>query len=270
MARRVPFLMYHELLAGGRSPARQGEGYARYVIDDAVFREHLDLVRSAGAVGVAVGAALGAGDAMTPGTGEAGDAHVVLTFDDGCASDLSVAAPMLREAGFGATFFVTVGHLGTPGFMTHGQLRELADAGFEIGSHGMTHAYMSDLDVAGIRSELTDSKAALEDLAGCAVQHFSCPGGRWSRVVADTAREAGYRSVSDSRPVGNAPSADRFRLGRFAITKTTTPADIARVALDGTLGSLRFRSLALGAARAVLGNRMYERARSILLERGAG
>jgi peptidoglycan/xylan/chitin deacetylase (PgdA/CDA1 family) len=267
MARPLPFLMYHEVLAPGRSPARPGEGYARYVIDDAVFREHLDAIRGADAVGVAVGDGPGAGDTTATGDG-ANKAHrVVLTFDDGCESDLVVAAPLLRDAGFRATFFVTVAHLDTPGFMSRSQLRELADAGFEIGSHGMTHAYMSDLDDATVESELAGSKAALEDMTGVPVEHFSCPGGRWSIIVAAAARRAGYRTVCASRPIGNAPGADRFRLGRYAITTTTTTGDIARIALDGTLGSLRFRSRALGAARAVLGNRTYDRVRSILLER---
>jgi peptidoglycan/xylan/chitin deacetylase (PgdA/CDA1 family) len=268
MARPLPFLMYHEILSGERSPARPGEGYARYVIDDGVFREHLDAIRGADAVGLAVGDALRAGDTTPAGAGAHGTHGVVFTFDDGCESDLVVAAPLLRDAGFRATFFVTVAHLDTPGFMSRDQVRELADAGFEIGSHGMTHAYMSDLDDAEIESQITGSKAALEDLSGASVEHFSCPGGRWSAAVADAARRAGYVTVCDSRPVGNARGADRFRLGRFAITNATTTTDIARIALDGTLGSLRFRSLALGAARAVLGNRIYDRARSILLERG--
>ena len=259
MPRPVPFLMYHELLAGGRSPARPGDGYGRYVITDATFRDHLEIIRAADGVGVAVGMALAARSTGLP---------VALTFDDGCASDLLVAAPVLIEFGFGATFFVTVAHLDSPGFLTRAQVRELADAGFEIGSHGMTHAYLSDLGADALRFELAESRSVLEDLSARPVVHLSCPGGRWNRTVADTARDCGYLSVCDSRPVGNTAATDAFRLGRFAITKATSAADVGCLARDGTLGSMRWRSLALGAARAVLGNRMYDRARTALLERG--
>ena len=37
------------------------------------------------------------------------DKLVVLTFDDGSISHLTVAGPLLKELGFGATFFVTEG-----------------------------------------------------------------------------------------------------------------------------------------------------------------
>jgi len=268
MARPLPFLLYHELLPVGGSPARPGEGYARYVLDTHVFRDHIRRIRDAGAVGVSIDIGLGEGDgAAANARGGTPGRSVVLTFDDGCASDLLLAAPILNEAGWNATFFVTVRFLGTPGFMTLGQLRQLAEAGFDIGSHGMTHAYLPDLETAAIRAELVDSKAAIEDCTGRPVRHFSCPGGRWSRTVEDVARDAGYTAVCDSRPVGNAAGADRFRLGRFAVTKATSPDDIARIALDGTLGSLRLRAAALSAARAVLGNRTYDRVRERLLER---
>ena len=37
---------------------------------------------------------------------------MTITFDDGCETDLLVAAPILRQAGFNATFFITWGRLG--------------------------------------------------------------------------------------------------------------------------------------------------------------
>jgi len=65
---------------------------------------------------------------------------VVLTFDDACRSHLEVAAPILEEHGFGATFFVTQAwmryrkvYLGFP------ELRELHDRGFEIANHTWNH-----------------------------------------------------------------------------------------------------------------------------------
>jgi len=83
--------------------------------------------------------------------------NVTITFDDGCETDLLAAAPILRQAGFNATFFITVGRLGKPGYLSKAQVKELSE-GFEIGSHSMTHAYLTDLDESGLRHEICDSK----------------------------------------------------------------------------------------------------------------
>ena len=45
---------------------------------------------------------------------------VCITFDDGCETDLIAAAPVLRESGFSATFYLTAGFLGTPGYLDRG------------------------------------------------------------------------------------------------------------------------------------------------------
>jgi peptidoglycan/xylan/chitin deacetylase (PgdA/CDA1 family) len=258
MDRPTPFLMYHEVLEPGRTPARPGAGYARYVIDRHTLREQLAAIRDTALIGVDVTAALE--PAETP------NRRVALTFDDGCETDLVVAAPLLVEYGFTATFFVTAGHLDSPGFMAAAQLRELADTGFEIGSHSMSHAYLSDLDEKALRHEIAGSMDQLSQIVGRPIRHLSCPGGRWSRRVADLARELGYVSVADSRPRANTVNADPFRLGRFAVTDSTSLDQLMRICRDGRLPGFRARSLVLGAARSVLGNRFYDRARQLILE----
>ena len=50
---------------------------------------------------------------------------VVITFDDGCETDLLMAGPLLHEHGMGATFYVTTGFVGKKGYLTVQQLREL-------------------------------------------------------------------------------------------------------------------------------------------------
>ena len=43
---------------------------------------------------------------------------IVITFDDGFKSDLSVAFPVLKRYGYQATFFVNPGTLGQNGYLT--------------------------------------------------------------------------------------------------------------------------------------------------------
>src|ERR1039457_6328447 len=84
---------------------------------------------------------------------------VCITFDDGCETDLIAAAPLLRQFGFSATFYLTAGFLGTPGYLTASQVRELDQQGFQIGCHSMTHSYLSDLTEPELKREVVDRKS---------------------------------------------------------------------------------------------------------------
>jgi peptidoglycan/xylan/chitin deacetylase (PgdA/CDA1 family) len=67
---------------------------------------------------------------------------VVLTFDDSVASHHSVARPLLKRYGFGATFFITEGfsfRTNKKDYMTWEQIAELHRDGFEIGNHTRDH-----------------------------------------------------------------------------------------------------------------------------------
>jgi peptidoglycan/xylan/chitin deacetylase (PgdA/CDA1 family) len=229
------------------------------VIDDDVFRAHLESIRACGARGVTLG------EALEP----SADCRVAITFDDGCASDLDLAAPALAGVGFGATFFVTVDWIDTPGFLTAGAVRELARLGFEIGSHSLSHAYLAGLHPDRLTQEIAESRDRLEQIAGTAVRHFSCPGGRWDANVARVAREAGYTAVADSTPVPWRQGGDPLRIGRYAITERTSAEDIRRLIEDGAWARSVVKSFFLQTAKTVLGDRLYDRARRILLERGA-
>src|SRR5688500_5440485 len=71
---------------------------------------------------------------------------VVITFDDGYESVVRIAKPVLDDCGFSATAFVVCNAIGSHNFWSDGKprprleclgfegLRELIDAGWEIGS----------------------------------------------------------------------------------------------------------------------------------------
>lgn len=126
----------------------------------------------------------------------AGD--VAVTFDDGFASDVEVALPLLRERGLTATFFVVSGWLGAPGHLTAEQLAELRAAGMRIGSHGARHRPWRGLEAAALREEAEDSRAALERVTGVAVDELALPFGSYDRRALRAARSAGYRRIHTS------------------------------------------------------------------------
>lgn len=264
------FLMYHELEAPGRPMVQSLPNYVRYVLSAEDFRRHLAHLKASGQNGLSVGEALAAMDeatnGATPVTAVQPRPRVVITFDDGCETDLLLAAPLLKEAGFNATFYVVTGFTGQRGYMNERQVRELSEMGFEIGSHSQTHSLLSDLDAASLRSEIVESKERLEQMTGRRIEHFSCPGGRWNKAVAAIAVEAGYASVVTSRPGKNSRASDRFRLARMTVMRGAGVEEFERLCRAEVLLRQRAQGAVLTAAKRLLGNSMYERLRSTVLD----
>jgi peptidoglycan/xylan/chitin deacetylase (PgdA/CDA1 family) len=127
---------------------------------------------------------------------------VGLTFDDGYADFRTHALPVLLRYGFGATLFVVAGRLGgantwdLPGprkaLLTAEQVRSVAAAGIEIGSHSLTHPRLSTVDGAWLAAEVAGSRAVLEDVLGYGVAGFCYPYGDLGPRVADAVGTAGY------------------------------------------------------------------------------
>lgn len=258
MESNVVFLMYHELERAGRPLCQSEPGYVRYILSEADFRDHVKSLAARGWGSWSVGQALQG--APAPG--------VVITFDDGCETDLLMAAPLLREQGMNATFYVTTGFLGKTGYLNVQQLRELHGLGFEIGCHSMTHPYLSDLDAPGLQREIGDAKRQLEEWLGTKIEHFSCPGGRYDERVRAAVREAGYASMATSRNYANGMSTDRFELGRVAVLRGTGADGFEKLSTGRGLWRLNLEDGIRRTAKRALGNSVYDRVRGALLGEG--
>ncbi len=256
-SRGIVFLMYHELELPGRTLCQSGPGYVRYILSETSFRSQMDWLREHGWRGLNVSQALTFPTVKS----------VAITFDDGSETDLTVAAPILKENGYDATFYVTTGFLGKAGYMSADQLRQLSHLGFEIGCHSMTHAYLNDLGPSELTHELLDARSQLEDVVGRKVEHFSCPGGRYNKRVSAIAKQGGYRSVATSRARANFPSTNTFSLGRVAIMRDTYESTFSRVCAGTGLWKTQLSESTRGAARKLMGNRLYDRFRATLLRR---
>jgi peptidoglycan/xylan/chitin deacetylase (PgdA/CDA1 family) len=249
------YLMYHELELPNRALCQADPGYVRYIVSANAFREQMLLLKTSGRTGINVG------DALAHPRREA----VAVTFDDGCETDLIAAAPILAELGFSGTFYITVGFLDKPGFLTRKQLRELSDLGYEIGSHSWTHPYLSDLPDPELEHEIAGSRRELEQMIGRPVWHFSCPGGRWNQRVARSVQQAGYRSMTISRVSANTAQTNPFELGRVAMMRGTPIARFQDLSEGRGLLKIRLTDSARGVVKRVLGNSFYDRVRSAAL-----
>jgi peptidoglycan/xylan/chitin deacetylase (PgdA/CDA1 family) len=253
----IVFLMYHELELPGRPLVQSEPGYVRYILSDTTFRSHIKWLKENGWQGLSVSEALSANHGKA----------VAITFDDGCETDMIVAAPVLHEAEFHTTFYVTAGLLDKPGYMSTSQLRELHDAGFEIGCHSMTHAYLNDLSQQELHIEIADAKKKLQDIIGSKIEHFSCPGGRYDQRTLAVAKQAGYRSVANSRVHANSPATDPYELGRVAIMRNTSLGGFKRICTGDDLWRIRLRDSLRMSVRKTMGNALYDVVRKALLRR---
>jgi peptidoglycan/xylan/chitin deacetylase (PgdA/CDA1 family) len=252
---RIVFLMYHELELAGRAICQSEPGYARYVLPLATFRSQMEWIRNSGLRGLNVSQALA----------YSGGKSVCITFDDGCETDLIAAAPILREIGLDAAFYVTAGRLGATGYLSESQLRELAAQGFEIGCHSMTHAYLSDLGDSDLQREIAGAKNRIEQILGKGIEHFSCPGGRYNRRALEMARRAGFKSVANSEFHVNTPATNRYELGRIPMLRDLTLGQFAAVCSGKGLWKKRLTHRTRRGAQLLLGNKTYDRLRAVLL-----
>jgi peptidoglycan/xylan/chitin deacetylase (PgdA/CDA1 family) len=123
---------------------------------------------------------------------------VLITFDDGNASDVAIALPALRERGMSAKFFIVADRLDQPGYLTGDQVRELADAGMTVGFHGLRHRSWRSLSDDELIDDLERGRWLLEEALGRPVTEASCPFGEYDRRVLGRLRRLGYERAYTS------------------------------------------------------------------------
>ena len=254
MTTRVMVLMYHALYADETEREAIDPVERPYAVSVEVFRRQLDWMAAAG---------IPIRDPVSPSGAAAGaPVSIVLSFDDGHASNYWHAFPLLRDRGHAGVFFVTTDFIGTRrAFCEWPQLREMAGAGMHIGSHGRSHRFFDDLPTAGLEAEYSESRDAIEAGTGQTPRLISFPGGRYLREQIPAGRAAGYQLFFTSDIGANAPRA--FEPGgivrRIAIGHTTSHEAFTRIA--GADSLFLARSMAIGGVkkslRRMIGNRLY-------------
>ncbi|HTL56981.1 MAG TPA: family 16 glycoside hydrolase [Candidatus Limnocylindrales bacterium] len=122
------------------------------------------------------------------------DKLVVLTFDDAVKSHRTFVAPLLKELGFGATFFVTHRWMDDPtNFMTWQEIAEIHQMGFEIGNHSWTHSdFSSPKDANRLPGELYLVDRELDQLKIPRPTSFAYCGNSFGPEAVQRLSELGY------------------------------------------------------------------------------
>ena len=175
----VPILLYHHLgIPPGESP---------YYVSPYEFERHMYLLRDWGYQTISVELlvrAIKQGVELPP-------KPIILTFDDGGESTFTNALPILQKYGFTGTAYIVHNYVGIGGHMNADQIRGLYAAGWEIGSHSISHV---DLTVRTDRQkdEIVDSRIKLQRMLGVPILTFAYPFGAYNTDSVHYAHFAGY------------------------------------------------------------------------------
>lgn len=143
---------------------------------------------------------------------------VVLTFDDGWENQYIYALPLLEKYHVTATFYIYTHPISrSPNFMTWDQVLALDKAGMTIGSHTLTHPYLSKLTPDQLHAEVFDSKKILEEHLGKPVVHFASPFGYTSPELVTLLTQAGYTTGRTTYKGSFHSKADIMRLTGYLV-----------------------------------------------------
>lgn len=211
----VPIFVFHYAEASPRACSRPAD-----YCPPGEIEKHLSTLSECGYRTVSLD------EVAAPDSGSKGVAAV--TFDDGYASVVTNALPLLDRHKMSATMFVVSGalekkfDLRARGLLAPladpGLIREWLSAGHEIGSHSVTHRNLTKLSLAEAEEEMRLSKNSLEQAFGRPVRHFAYPYGRWNAELEAVARSTGYGTAATMKFGVNSRPLSLFSLKRIPVT----------------------------------------------------
>jgi peptidoglycan/xylan/chitin deacetylase (PgdA/CDA1 family) len=257
---RALSLEYHDVVPDADFDASgfRGPGPNSYKLTDTAFGEHLEAMARA---------------VWTPPERATdwlerrpGHRPLFLTFDDGGAGAYAHVAEALELYGWRGHFFVATARIGSPGFLTGSQIRELRGRGHVVGTHSHSHpTRMGACPPDQILDEWRRSMGVLADILGEPVLTGSVPGGFYTSAVGQAAARAGLRLLFTSWPTTRSWRAGECRmLGRYTIRRWSSAPEAAALASGGVRPRISqwvlFRSLHV--LRSLAGDR-YTRLRQL-------
>jgi len=156
---------------------------------------------------------------------------LIITFDDGYASVYQQALPVLQEFGFRAVIFIITDYIGKTNtwdanllsikffHLDGSQVKALAEAGMEIGSHGVSHRALTYLPPEQLENELRCSREKLATLVSKEIITFAYPFGIQNPAVQKAVQQTGY-SFACVNIRGAGRKANRYCLPRIPVYRT--------------------------------------------------
>lgn len=235
---RTISLIYHDVVDPG---SHELSGFpsadaAAYKLAPQQFESHIEMIS-----GAVSGHPLLVHELPRLEQSQAGAMPWMISFDDGGESSHSRIAGLLEQAGWRGHFFIATDYIGSRGFMSRDQIRDLHRRGHLIGSHSCSHPLrFASQPARVIEEEWRKSIDILSDLLGDRVNCASIPGGQYSKQVAEMADSAGVDALFTSEPKSSISVIGSCRvIGRYSIQRRTPPAVAAAIASGRVLPRYR-------------------------------
>ena len=176
---RVPILLYHHIgISQKDSP---------YYIASDEFDRQMNLLHKWGFKTITVEQLV---EAIHHGA-ELPTRPILLTFDDGGETVYTDAYPILQKNGFTGTVYIVYNFIGAGLFMDRNQIRELHHAGWEIGSHGLSHLDLTTRPGKQME-EIVNSRSRLQSYLDVPILSFAYPFGSYDKDSLSFVHDAGY------------------------------------------------------------------------------
>jgi peptidoglycan/xylan/chitin deacetylase (PgdA/CDA1 family) len=216
---RVPVLMYHVI-----NPPPAGAPFPGLYVPADEFAAQMQALKAAGWHAVTMDqleANWTRGVPLGPGK------PIVLTFDNGYASQYTNAMPILKRLGWvGDENIQLTGLPPDQGGLTDAQVRGLLAAGWELDTQGISHADLIALDSAQLHDQVSTARQILRRRYGVAVNWFCYPSGHYNSTVINEVKAAGYVGSTTVIPGWAGPAQDSYRLPRLRVLGGTSPTGL--------------------------------------------
>jgi peptidoglycan/xylan/chitin deacetylase (PgdA/CDA1 family) len=212
----VPILMYHVI-----NPPPASAPYPGLYVPASEFAAQMDALKTAGwhAVTMDQLKANWTRGVSLP------SKPVVLSFDNGYASQYTNALPVLKRLGWvGVENIQLSGLPPSEGGLTDSQVRGLLSAGWELDTQGISHADLITLDASGLRYQVDTARRLLRQRYGVPVNWFCYPSGHYNATVIDAVRAAGFVGSTTVVPGWANRADDPYRLPRLRVLGGTSPS----------------------------------------------
>lgn len=211
----IPILMYHYIRNLNDPTDQIGTNLS---VSPEIFDQELQIIKNSGYQSINLDQYLNNQLPAKP---------IIFSFDDGYDNAYSEAFNLLKKYGFNGTFYVITNKIGTSGYLTESQIKEMSSSGMTIGDHTLSHPNLSTASPATVKKEITLSKSRLETITGTSISNFCYPSGKYNQSVIDLLKEAGFKTATTTKSPAVGFN-NYFELPRIRVSSTDSPAGLLK------------------------------------------
>ena len=232
-------LMYHDVYKTSVNESGfLSDGANHYKITEASFVEHLQRIQKF---------------------------PVTLTFDDGGVSFYTIITPILEKQRLVGHFYIATDRIGSEGFMSEAQIKDLHQRGHIIGSHSCSHpSDFRELSFEARKKEWEDSVQRLSGIIGEPVKEVSIPNGFLQEEDLPIFKSLGIATIYTSK-LGEKRQCDGMDIvGRIGVNSNMSTQSLINTISGGfTYKKMLVKQQILSVFKVILGNQ-YVKIKAII------